>query len=387
MKGRVMKAKMTTVNGKPGWVVNLSAKLLGKRQRVYGATKEKALAAAAAALDEHQEFGRELKALTIPERALMIRWRGRLTIEQIEAALSAAVEHHQPTLMTETAVRRYIETKAADSKKRHLQSLNHLLGAFARSFAGKPLGAIRPGEIDTYLHTKGASAPNHYGTIRALFRHAMLHEWVFKNPVVGVPAPTPRASEKPLLTVDQMRAALAYAATSGDIPLLRYLVTGGFCGLRRSEITRARCEEIALSDAELFVGRMKTERRGIRERYVELLPSALLWYEWMQLPSSGLLVELNEKNLNTHRLAMQKAIKLTAWPRNALRRSFASYHLAAFENSAKTAAQMGHTSDDTTFAKYRKARRKADGEAWFALTPEVVLGPNWLALRPAAPVQ
>jgi hypothetical protein len=36
------------------------------------------------------------------------------------------------------------------------------------------------------------------------------------------------------------------------------------------------------------------------------------------------------------------AAGITEWPENALRHSFASYHLAHFMNAAETAPQLGH---------------------------------------------
>ncbi|HEY5894055.1 MAG TPA: hypothetical protein VIT91_12565, partial [Chthoniobacterales bacterium] len=39
-----------------------------------------------------------------------------------------------------------------------------------------------------------------------------------------------------------------------------------------------------------------------------------------------------------------KSAGATPWPRNAMRHSFASYHLAAHRNETATQAQMGHDS-------------------------------------------
>ena len=51
--------------------------------------------------------------------------------------------------------------------------------------------------------------------------------------------------------------------------------------------------------------------------------------------------------------------------RNALRHSFGSYHLVAFEKPEVTANQMGHVSPTQTFTAYRKAVLKSQaGEYW-----------------------
>jgi integrase/recombinase XerD len=44
--------------------------------------------------------------------------------------------------------------------------------------------------------------------------------------------------------------------------------------------------------------------------------------------------------------AVRKAAGITDWPDNALRHSFASYHLAHFKDAAALALEMGHTDHD-----------------------------------------
>ena len=49
-----------------------------------------------------------------------------------------------------------------------------------------------------------------------------------------------------------------------------------------------------------------------------------------------------------------KAAGIDPWPKNALRHSFASYHLAAHKNAAETALQLGHMDARVLFAHYRE---------------------------------
>jgi hypothetical protein len=58
------------------------------------------------------------------------------------------------------------------------------------------------------------------------------------------------------------------------------------------------------------------------------------------------------------------------WPHNVTRHSFVSYHLAAFENAAKTALEAGH-SETMLFAHYRELVTLHEAEQFWALTPEV----------------
>jgi len=55
------------------------------------------------------------------------------------------------------------------------------------------------------------------------------------------------------------------------------------------------------------------------------------------------------------------------WPQNALRHSFASYHLAHFQDAPKTAFQLGHTSPQMVFSNYAETVKKKDAAAWWSL--------------------
>ena len=73
-------------------------------------------------------------------------------------------------------------------------------------------------------------------------------------------------------------------------------------------------------------------------------------------------VKANEKN-------PEKKV-LLEWPDNALRHSFATYHLAHHKNAAELALHMGHTSPALIFAHYREVVSDKDGAAYWRLRPE-----------------
>ena len=66
--------------------------------------------------------------------------------------------------------------------------------------------------------------------------------------------------------------------------------------------------------------------------------------------------------------AIRRAAGITAWPRNALRHSYATYHLALHENAAKTAKELGHTDANMLYNHYRNLATRAEGGDWFQIT-------------------
>jgi integrase len=66
---------------------------------------------------------------------------------------------------------------------------------------------------------------------------------------------------------------------------------------------------------------------------------------------------------------------------NALRHSFGSYHLVAFQKPEVTATEMGHVSPTQTFTAYRKAVLKSQGEEYWKIRTEAKA---WVKGKPKA---
>jgi integrase len=60
---------------------------------------------------------------------------------------------------------------------------------------------------------------------------------------------------------------------------------------------------------------------------------------------------------------------IVEWPENALRHSFASYHLAHFKNAAATALELGHHDSRVTFAHYRELVKPKEAERYWKIKP------------------
>src|SRR5262249_54285770 len=67
--------------------------------------------------------------------------------------------------------------------------------------------------------------------------------------------------------------------------------------------------------------------------------------------------------------AAREAAKIDDWPHNALRHSFASYHLAQFNNAGSLALELGHTSSHLVFQHYRQLVKPKEAERYWKLMP------------------
>ena len=64
-------------------------------------------------------------------------------------------------------------------------------------------------------------------------------------------------------------------------------------------------------------------------------------------------------------LAERGELPWTKFPENALRHSYATYHLARGQDAQKTAHQMGHSTSAMVERVYAVPARKADWRAWW----------------------
>jgi integrase len=76
-------------------------------------------------------------------------------------------------------------------------------------------------------------------------------------------------------------------------------------------------------------------------------------------------------NLRNMILEVRKAAQINDWPPNALRHSYASYHLAHFNSSAALALELGHTNSNLIFQHYRQVVKPMDAERYWNIRPAI----------------
>lgn len=368
---RELKPKKRQQRGKDVWVVDEPSSRHGKRKRKFFTSEAEADKHCATVNKDVDRYGAELASIPIEDRMFISRWRERLSLEEMQMALERFEAQKTPGVSCREAVESYLKRRHEDGlKKTTLAALRYQLGNLAENLGKEDLADLTPARLDAWLR-KGklseATRRNRLRVLRQFFRHAERMDWIEMDPTRKVEVIRPKQGEVKILAPDEMEDALEAAA---DSRLLRYLVLGGFGGLRHVEILALTVDRIHWEEGEIHVLQSKTERKGFRDRYVTMQPALKAWLKRAGLPETGRVIELNDKNLRVRRDALKRRLGWEVWPSNALRHSFGSYHLAAFEDAGQTAAQMGHTDPQTTFQHYRKLVRKKEGEAWFALRPK-----------------
>jgi hypothetical protein len=147
--------------------------------------------------------------------------------------------------------------------------------------------------------------------------------------------------------------------------ILPSLAIGGFAGIRIAEISRLDWEDIDLNGGfiEVKARNAKTSTR----RIVKIMPCLAAWLRPFAQESGLVMPSLDI--FNWHRRHLLKKAGIAAWPDNALRHSFASYHIAHFRDAASLALEMGHSTTKMIFEHYREVVRPDVAAQFFAIAP------------------
>jgi integrase len=270
-----------------------------------------------------------------------------------------------------------LPAKAADSASPpYLIDLRCRLGQFANTFGDKPVCEIRTDEIDDWLRGLGGSPVTRNNSRRTLvtaFSFAVKRNYCVDNPA----AKTDKAKEvgeAPGILSVREAARLLEAATPDVLP---YLAIGLFAGLRRSEI-----ERLDWSDIDFESGLIKVTAKNSKtaqRRFVTMQPNLRKWLLPFRKHKGNVTPQSCFRELFEQARA---AAGIDEWPENALRHSFASYHLAHLKNAGATALELGHHDSRITFAHYRELVKPREGERYWNLFPAATAASKVVSILP-----
>jgi integrase len=358
------------------WAIDGLPRTGGKRQRKFYRTKE----------DAERELGVIKKKLRKEgEKALLIP--DALRIEAIECgellksfnvslkdAVSFYVAHHQAAAKSctvEAAVKEYLKNQELKRRsKRHITDLNYRLGVFKGRFGTRLIATLSVHEVEEWLHGLGQaprSLNNFHTAVSALFSFAVKRSYAAANPFAAIDKV--RVPEKPpgILSVEQCQKLLN-AADADIVPLL---ALQAFCGVRSAETLRLRWSDI--DQARGFVQVAAEHAKGARRRLVDIPANLKAWLR----PYADRTGKLWPRTLMKfyHKLdTVRVSAGITKWPSNALRHSYASYHLAHHQNAAALALQMGHTSQTMIFSNYRELVTRREAKRYWNIRPKATGG-------------
>ena len=280
----------------------------------------------------------------------------------------AYLEAHQRSARLDHGVAEFIAAKRAMIKppschtmsniKRHLGKMTATLGASMMSDITREdlekcfADALSISNFNALVHKA-----------REFFRWACdVRHYCAENPALNVALVDDAERPVGVLKPDQI-ARLLESAPPVE---LAYFAIGAFAGLRSAEICRLDWSEIDFEDGviEVPADKAKTAKR----RPVKMLPCLRAWLEPLA-QKSGKVIPCGANQIYRGLFRVRSRAGLAEWPKNALRHSFCSYHLAAFKNSSELACEMGHYNTKMIYHHYRAVVRESVALQWWKVMP------------------
>ena len=364
-------------NGHPRYSYVCHFRQGDKRHTRYFVHKKDATAFAGEKQVELLNEGRKHGEVSDEERRAVIE--ARKIAEAVEKegfadfSLRAAIEHyarHLRTLRTSKTIERaseeFFEVREAEGKSpSHIADLRHRVTRFKRAFGGRVVASINSQEAGTWvlgLKCSSQTRANYRRAVHNFFAFCVGRNYAPSNPLAGVARVKVTRGEAGILSVSEATRLLA--ACSEEI--LPSVAIGLFTGLRAAEIARLDWREVDIErrHIEVKAAKAKTAQR----RLVAITENLVAWLK----PHRRLSGPVRPPSITYRRrfAAALKAGQIERWPHNALRHSFASYHLAHHQDAAKTALELGHTESATLFRHYRELVRPDDAKSFWNIAPK-----------------
>ena len=352
--------------GKRLWEVD--ATLNKKRERRYFKTKELAEVWQLQKHNERANHGTASLALTddLRREAIELSERLRLVGSTLTDAVTFFFKHAKPDggnktvnqVVAELAAKRAAAGRNAD----YLRVAGVVFNVFAKTFGERQIHTIMSKHIEEWLdsnsHWKPVTRLNYQRNLSVLWNFALKHRYVAQNPLLLLERPTLDNKAPGILTIEQAKSLLAKAVAVKDEKVKAFLAIGMFAGLRVAEIERLDWSEIDMEARLIEVTAAKAKTR--QRRHVAMSDNLYAWLQTITKRTGPVITA----EVRIDRFAEERA-GFEAWPKNALRHSFASYHLAHHKDAAKTALEMGHNSQKLLFTNYRElVKPSQDAEFW-----------------------
>lgn len=184
-------------------------------------------------------------------------------------------------------------------------------------------------------------------------------------------------AEIEVLTVDQLVDLLEKA----DQAIRPAFAIGAFAGIRDSAIKKLQWSDIDLETGTIHVRGVNA--KSAKSRHVEVSENLRKWIEPM-IKKSGPVWPKNGRALhdqaklkagfsNPETLSEKQKEERSdwqRWPKNGLRHSYASYHLAFHKDAANLALNMGHQDTSLIFKHYRALVTQEAAALYWEIIPK-----------------
>lgn len=359
-------------NGFPGYL--LDARIQGKGERLFFTVKTDAETKAEAL--RVKRFNEGKSGVNIPERLRIEALTCNERLTAAGATITVATDYYlrnaklknQGQFCTE-ATTELLEVKRGSGKREsYVKALKWALGRFNLTFGKQVMNEVSQKAVEDWLSSQSFALATRRAYIRdigILFNFGVKRGYCLLNPTAGIERPLLEDDAPEIFTVKQTAALLSAAKSNPDLELLPALAIGFYAGLRTSELRKLEWKDVDFEAGVIEVSGRKAKTR--QRRLVDLSPNLCEWLLPYQKKDA-----LVAPSWFRGRLEKLKVLAgLTKWPKNGMRHSFVSYHMAKHQNPNMTALQAGHDVD-IAFSNYRNLVKPKEAIQFWDVSPSNV---------------
>ena len=314
-----------------------------------------------AALVVLRSAGKDLVASAIIAKEAMEAGHGR--VRRARRCIAAGVEAIKKENRT-VSFERAVETARGERRERRVRTV-YEFRYFTRRFmkrcpglARRKIRAISALECAQYIE-KSFDTPRQRQKARLIlsgvFGTALKRGWCNENPVARVEVPRVVEKPVPILAHQEIKTLLQTAASYRGGSCAAAVGMMLYAGIRPHEVARLRWAEVDLQERAIYISPRHSKTGGARRVTIhEPLLRILRGYQQSATcpicpPNWGLHWRgLRQKagwNADTH-----------PWPQDALRHTFASYHLSYFRSFEELQCEIGHRDSSLLRTRYLDMR-------------------------------
>ncbi len=236
------------------------------------------------------------------------------------------------------------------------------LEAFVSAFGGAHVDRVTPEEIVAWIESLGFQSPSTFNTYRRVLHSFFESVLPGANPCARVPRRDDHSDEVGILEPAATQRLFEWVVDKEPVILGR-LALEAFAGLRFSSASKLSLDDINFTEEGLSLPASKIKTR--RRQYLDELP-ANLW-EWLRVAKEDCW-QIGEHDYRHRKCAAFKYAGVPH-PRNCLRHSFATYHVALHKDAGWTARLLCHRNQQQLYTHYLGRATAKEGEAYFNVRP------------------
>jgi integrase len=362
------------IGGKLFWQVELGSEVHrdGKRSRFRKTFASHEEAETFASIKKIERKNRGTASIAMPERL-----RGEaleadrllepygISILDLARQYVQRMEQHAKSETVRHAIPLFLQAKKSDGMRpRYLRDLHDRLRRFADSFGDRKLSDISAVEIDQWLRGLGVAlvTRNTFASrLSVFFEFARQRGWVSVNSLTDVPKAKVISSPPGILSPEQAARLLEHASEE-TLPIF---ALGLFAGLRSAEIERLQWHHIKWDERLVEVPALSSKTAS--RRLVTMPENLLSWLE----PYRGKQGSICPPGYYKRTVADRGRAGIRQWPSNAMRHSYASYHLAMYKDGPGLSLELGHTTPRVVFQHYREVVTPSEAQKFWRIVPMI----------------